>query len=1319
VAKDPSKDATGGEHGKADRPVERRAPSSSEAAAEARRQLKRELERTKLLQDVTSSATSSLSLDEIGRRVLDLVCERLGSTSAIIYAISQVANELRALAVIGYPEEVAAEILMLPIDDESSVGHMMVHDLPLITHETTWIPTSSASRLERMRAEDRRWVALPIPGSSGPLGAFVMVFDGARPFSEDELSLYRSVADLLGAAFTNARMFQSENRRAARLQALQTVSGMLTSSLDVWEFVGLGLEEVVRFLDVTAASLWVLSASGERLELIARRGFPDEFAFDFASGLPLDAPHDVVQAFHTGEPIVHNDARQSDVAVPVKEAYARYGIPLGSLVALPLRSRSGVIGGMTLAWGEPRTPTGDDLVFDMSLADAFAGAIENSRLFDAEQRAHLEEAERAHRLSALRDIAEAASSSLDVFDISARIVEAVRHLFSAQQVQLRVLSDDGQFLDSTGVVDIPGGYLEHLDPLRVDAEIETAACFRTRVPRIEGNAEVVSVRPGSRRNIEVTGVRSFILLPLVAGSESIGTFYVAWTHTQSFVDEEVLFLESVAAQFVAGLQNARMFRAEELRARRMAALRDIADLGASALGVHEFVTRLARTIQAVLKANRVLLTADTDGKGWLVPIGNVGWSEAALAEITPAPPASPILEAYTNGAVILISDVHAPEVPSSVRERAGRIGSQAIAVAPLIVSGEPVGTISVGWEEARRFDSEETAFLESIASQAAVGLQNAHLLEAEREARAQADSELGTTRLLLEATQAISGTLELREVLERFADVALRLTGLTRVFVNLVDTDAEVLTTVVATGGVVTPRGREVPFDQLSHTFRAAIVAGHTTALDFELPDLSDRDRAVAQANACRLALFVPLLVAGRIVGHATLDDPGKRHDFTPREIELVEGMAAQAAVVVRNAELYDAAQRHSELDRMLAEAAGMLASSLESEAVWPDVLALASEALGAASGMLVLKEGGGWRVVALRNLPGDLLGRYHEESEVPTLAQVGRSREPQFVPDVDAADAQLGEWARKLGYRSFITCPVLGHGDVMAALVLCFEQPRAAICDDEMYMISRIAFMVGVAEENARLYRREHEIAETLQEGLLALPMEMPGVEFAQAYRSATEGSRVGGDFYDLFQLSEGQVGITVGDVSGKGLSAAVVTALVKNTVRAHATEKGKTPGVVLSLTGDVVYRSTSAETFVTVFFGVLDCRSGTLTFANAAHTTGAVVRADGNIGELGVTGPLLGAFGHVAFGEGEAMLEAGDTLFLYTDGLTESRRDGVLYGEARLMELLSGFAGRTPQEVVDAVVADVEAYSGSRLRDDMAILAVRRTASGPSAVG
>jgi serine phosphatase RsbU (regulator of sigma subunit) len=248
------------------------------------------------------------------------------------------------------------------------------------------------------------------------------------------------------------------------------------------------------------------------------------------------------------------------------------------------------------------------------------------------------------------------------------------------------------------------------------------------------------------------------------------------------------------------------------------------------------------------------------------------------------------------------------------------------------------------------------------------------------------------------------------------------------------------------------------------------------------------------------------------------------------------------------------------------------------------------------------------------------------------------------------------------------------------------------------------------MALRNAQLYESERNIADRLQEALLSVPESIGGIEFGHAYHSATEAARVGGDFFDIFDLDSNHVGITIGDVAGKGLDAAVLTSLVKNAIRAHAAEAGKTPRQILGLTNDLVYRSTPTEAFVTVFLAILDCRDGRLTYSNAGHTTAVVLRRSGVISKLSATGPLLGAFAASAFDQAETRLEPDELLFLYTDGLTEARREGQLYGEDRLFTFLLSKGTAPSSDVVQTVIDEVMSFSGKRLRDDLALLAVRR---------
>jgi serine phosphatase RsbU (regulator of sigma subunit) len=287
---------------------------------------------------------------------------------------------------------------------------------------------------------------------------------------------------------------------------------------------------------------------------------------------------------------------------------------------------------------------------------------------------------------------------------------------------------------------------------------------------------------------------------------------------------------------------------------------------------------------------------------------------------------------------------------------------------------------------------------------------------------------------------------------------------------------------------------------------------------------------------------------------------------------------------------------------------------------------------------------------------------------------------------------------------------------EMRGVLFFNYHERRHTFTLQEVAFAQRLSASLGLAIANAQLYETEHHIADRLQEALLALPDAVAGVEFAHSYHSAAEAGRVGGDFYDLFELDGGHVGVVVGDVAGKGLDAAVLTSLVKNTVRAHAAEKGCVPGRILDLTNDVVFKATNLEAFVTLFFGVIDT-DGRLVYANAGHTTAAVIRTDGTTEGLPATGPLLGAFDGVTFRQAETSLGRDATLFLYTDGLTEARRDGDLYGEERLFALLPSLRGLSAEDVVAGVMGDVTGYSGAELRDDLAVLALRLSA--PSAEG
>jgi sigma-B regulation protein RsbU (phosphoserine phosphatase) len=238
--------------------------------------------------------------------------------------------------------------------------------------------------------------------------------------------------------------------------------------------------------------------------------------------------------------------------------------------------------------------------------------------------------------------------------------------------------------------------------------------------------------------------------------------------------------------------------------------------------------------------------------------------------------------------------------------------------------------------------------------------------------------------------------------------------------------------------------------------------------------------------------------------------------------------------------------------------------------------------------------------------------------------------------------------------------------------------------------------------------------LARTLQKTFVPpVPPAIPDLEIAAGYRPAGRGDEVGGDFYDAFQVGDSWL-IVLGDVSGKGVDAAVVTTLVRHTVRALAVHS-TLPSKILSGLNKVLldHESDRFCTLVVMSLARSD-RRWRLTTSSGGHPLPVLVR-DGGSGGLGEPGSLVGAFDDPRFVDTEVGLVPGDRVVLFTDGVTEGRHEDQFYGAERLHRLL-----RTPShdaaELAHAVVDDAVDFQGDFPRDDIAVVVIRVPADGPS---
>lgn len=304
----------------------------------------------------------------------------------------------------------------------------------------------------------------------------------------------------------------------------------------------------------------------------------------------------------------------------------------------------------------------------------------------------------------------------------------------------------------------------------------------------------------------------------------------------------------------------------------------------------------------------------------------------------------------------------------------------------------------------------------------------------------------------------------------------------------------------------------------------------------------------------------------------------------------------------------------------------------------------------------------------------------------------------------VGAEDDRL-EAIRALGVRSFITVPIFTPtGAIVGALTCALDASiaREDYRDDDLAFVEEVGRRAGAAFANARLYERERRIAVELQAA--SLPTNLPtidGLELAAEYRPGSAEATIGGDWYDAFELDDGRIAITVGDVLGHGLHAAVTMTKLRQAMQAAAM-LDPDPSAMLRV-ADKTLRLIDADAYATAIAAIYDPRARTLAYASAGHPGPALRGPTGSVVDLTRSGLMLGLFDGRASEVAVVATPAGSTLVFFTDGLIEATRD-IAEGQQRLHDYLAsdatldGLAGA--RQLVEHVLGHGDAS------DDIAVL-------------
>jgi sigma-B regulation protein RsbU (phosphoserine phosphatase) len=274
----------------------------------------------------------------------------------------------------------------------------------------------------------------------------------------------------------------------------------------------------------------------------------------------------------------------------------------------------------------------------------------------------------------------------------------------------------------------------------------------------------------------------------------------------------------------------------------------------------------------------------------------------------------------------------------------------------------------------------------------------------------------------------------------------------------------------------------------------------------------------------------------------------------------------------------------------------------------------------------------------------------------------------------------------------------------------LAVEAMRRGACDfvQKPWDNNRLLATIRKQAEPMRQRKSELEIAANVQQKLFPRKLHrLASLDYAGHCIPARE---VGGDYYDFLEISDRKIGFVLGDVSGKGVPAALLMANLQACFRSQQPASLENPAQVLRSVNRHFFDSTTADRYATLVFAVYDDATRKVRYVNCAHCPPLLLRANGEIERLGSTATMLGAFARWDCTEAETDLCAGDTLLLYSDGVTEAGADtGEEFGDDRLFHALRVNQRQPAQPMVEAIVHDVQEFSGAARSDDVTVVALR----------
>ncbi|HKJ38368.1 MAG TPA: GAF domain-containing protein [Anaerolineales bacterium] len=955
---------------------------------------------------------------------------------------------------------------------------------------------------------------------------------------------------------------------------------------------------------------------------------------------------------------------------------------------------------------------------ELNLLEGMAGIISVSLI--ASHRVAVERF-RLNQLNLVREVSAQIANAVSVTELADRVTELIQKTFHYYYVAIFTLRRDSTSMRFRSSA-MPKASRKGRQKKKVALDVEIGQGLIGQAAAEGERILVADVQKDTRyRFIDaLPETRSEVVIPLKIEGRVLGVLDVQSDQLNVFHPNDLLVLEALADTIGRAVEGARLYSDLRRRANQLTLIADVSNSVSESLNLHTLMENVAALIHERFGYPHAYLFTVHPNRRLISYVAGSGERKEGLSGYTLPLDADTGIVSWVarNGRSILARDVKKDKrfLPSPLPPQ----DTRSELCVPLLFDGEVVGILDIQSDKVNAFSDEDLLTFEAVADNIAVAIHNADLYRSEQWRRQVGES-------LHEVAGLVSADASVDDVLESILDELDRNLPVDISAVWLMDEDDLYL----AACHNCDENLLEKTLYDTPDAYQALLLAMYSEEPLIRKPsDPLWVTGLTAGFDKEYSSLAVPLRIGDQPLGVITIahHTPGR---YGHEAQTMSTTFAGYAAIAIENARLYDSAQEQAYASAALLQVAQAVVSLNDLDEILGTIIRIMPILVGIERSILYQ-----W------NADKDAFVPTHEYglSEDDEANFWNRTFSPGEFAFLDACRDELGLRACQLDDKQDIQSWIsldpsqevnLGyHGAFLFAVPIAVKGALYGVMLVEeaagglRFRARRLEIITGVAQQAALaiqndMLQKEMVVRERLEtEVQLArqiqqtfLPESLPVFddwEFAARWKPARQ---VGGDFYDVFDLPNNQLGLFIADVSDKGVPAALFMALARTLVHAAVIETD-TPAEALRHVNDLLVPDTKQGMFVTAVYAVLDMTTNELTYVNAGHNPPLLVRSNGSQEYLTRTGVALGAAENMVYEQRTILLEKDDSLLFYTDGLTESYNiDGDFYGEERLETALAANHCSSAGELMDVVEKSLLEFVGDMPpADDLTMLALRK---------